>query len=58
MAALICDAGSEWEVFAWSLAKCSRVVDVGVGRGYVWVNVMGKKKSFPKKIKNKKGGKL
>ena len=27
------------------------VVGVGVGRGYVWVNVMGTKK-FSKKIKN------
>ena len=30
---------------------------VGVGRGYVWVNVMGKKK-FSKKIKNGKSCKI
>jgi len=40
---LICDAGWEWEVFAWSVTKCHGswvcvwVVGVCVGRGYVWV---------------------
>ena len=32
----------------------SWVVGVGVGRGYVWVNVMGKKR-LSKKIKIEKG---
>ena len=35
----------------------SWVVGVGVGRGYVWVNVMGEKR-LSKKIKNRKGEKV